>query len=362
MRKKRVLIVDDSVVIRRSLADGLSRDPALEVMGAAPNGRVALMRIPLVHPDVVTLDTEMPEMSGLETLAAIRHIYPKLPVIMLNEPTEQGAAITLDALSSGALDYVTKPETNSKDTLEKFSREVASKIASCCPDVSQQRTIAILDSPSIKSARLSGGSAADKRVDILAIGVSTGGPNALMDLIPQFAADFPIPILIVQHMPPVFTKILAERLAAKCKVHVAEGQLNQKLLPGTAWIAPGDFHMAVERANAAVDIQLHQGPPEKFCRPAVDVLFRSVAEVYGRHVLAVVLTGMGQDGFRGCQQIHAAGGQVLVQDEASSVVWGMPRFIARAGIADEILSLRDLGPEIISRVWRHRAAKPHDLS
>jgi len=188
----------------------------------------------------------------------------------------------------------------------------------------------------------------------VAIAASVGGPNALMDLIPRFSSDFPVPILIVQHMPATFTKFLSARLASKCQIHVAEGSLDQVVMPGHAWIAPGDLHMSVERKGGVVRIVTRRGLPVNSCRPAADVLFRSVAEVYGAHALAVVMTGMGQDGFRGCQDISAAGGQVLVQDEATSVVWGMPGFVVRGGIADRILPLKELGPEIANRVWNQR--------
>jgi two-component system chemotaxis response regulator CheB len=358
MSKKRILIVDDSVVIRRSLANALTRDADLEVVGSASNGRIALMKIPLLHPDVVTLDVEMPDMDGLQALAEIRKRYPQLPVIMLSEPTDRGVAATLDALTLGAKDYVTKPDIamNADDGLQILSDELAAKIVLHCPGAMHQ-------SPPPKSrARIppdgtSPGTtvnAAAPRVDVLAIAVSTGGPNALMDLIPRFPADFPVPILIVQHMPPMFTKLLAERLAAKCKIRVTEASMHQTVLAGGAWIAPGNFHMVVEIDNGLVRIRTQDDPAENFCRPSADVLFRSVAEVYGAGVLAVVMTGMGQDGLRGCETIHAAGGQIVVQDEASSVVWGMPGLIVKAGIADQILPLRALGGEIMDRVSRHR--------
>jgi two-component system chemotaxis response regulator CheB len=175
-----------------------------------------------------------------------------------------------------------------------------------------------------------------------------------MEIMPAFTIDFPVPILIVQHMPPVFTKLLAERLAAKASIPVGEGMLYQTLAPGHAWVAPGDFHMTVERDGDEVRLVTDRSALENSCRPAADVLFRSLARVYGPHVLAVVMTGMGQDGLHGCEQVHAAGGQVIVQDEASSVVWGMPGFVARAGLADKVVPLKGLGAEIANRVWRHR--------
>jgi two-component system chemotaxis response regulator CheB len=361
MLKRRVLIVDDSVVIRRSLTDTLSRDHHFEVVGSAPTGRVAMMKIPIVRPDVVVLDVEMPEMSGIETLTAIRRAYPQLPVIMLSVPTDRGAAETLDALALGARDYVTKPASgmNSDESLRILSGEVISKIQICIPDAARDSLGENSWKPVPASKRLpaSSGTSSTKRVDVLAIGASTGGPNALMELIPALPADFPVPILIVQHMPAMFTKLLAQRLAAKCKISVEEGSSRQRLLPGTAWIAPGDLHMVIAREGDDVRILTHRGPPENSCRPAADVLFRSVAQVYGSHALAVVMTGMGQDGLRGCEQIHAAGGQVLVQDEASSIVWGMPSFVVKAGIADRILPLKVLGGEILNRAWRFRFEK-----
>jgi two-component system chemotaxis response regulator CheB len=359
MSKKRVLIVDDSVVIRRALADALSRCQGLEVVGSAPNGRTALMKIALLHPDVVILDVEMPEMDVLQTLTAMRNVSPEIAVIMLSVPTEQGAAATLEALSLGAKDYVTKPEvaTDIDAVLQTLSGELAAKIDLFCIGVRNAHS----DSNS-QSAELAGlatlpaaVSHAGTRVDVVAIGVSTGGPNALMDLLSGMSVDFPVPILIVQHMPSLFTKLLAERLAAHCKINVVEGRSHQPILPGGAWIAPGDFHMTVERDGATVRIRTQQDHPENSCRPSVDVLFRSVAKVYGPSVLAVVMTGMGQDGFRGCQQIRANGGQVLAQDKASSVVWGMPGVVVRSGMADQVVSLHDLRAEITKRVWSHRS-------
>src|ERR1700730_10265333 len=359
MAKKRVLIVDDSVVIRRALTDALSRNRGLDVLGSAPNARIALMKIPLLHPDVVILDVEMPEMAALQTLTAIRNSSPEIAVILLSVPTEQGVAATLEALSLGAKDYVTKPEiaTDIDDVIETLSGELAAKIDLFCGGVrnEQSDSLSQLADPVGLATLPAAVTRAGTRVDVVAIGVSTGGPNALMDILSGFSADFPVPILIVQHMPSLFTKLLAERLAAHCKISVAEGRSYQSILPGGAWIAPGDFHMIVERDGETVRIRTQQDHPENSCRPSVDVLFRSVAKVYGPNVLAVVMTGMGQDGFRGCQQIRANGGQVLAQDKASSVVWGMPGIVVRSGMADQVVSLQDLRAEISKRVWSHRS-------
>ena len=356
MHDRNLLIVDDSAVIRRALTAALSGQPGLDVVGSASNGRIALMKIPLLHPDVVVLDSEMPEMDGLETLVAIRQAYPLLPVIMLNVPTPEGAAATVEALTRGANDYVVKPAgaVPSDATLQILGDELAARIDVCCPAVPVAPPRPAAHSVAAGTARRMKPAGTTGRVDVVVIGVSTGGPIALMDLLPRFASDFPVPILIVQHMPPVFTKLLAERLATKASISVGEGRSFDTLAPGQAWIAPGDAHMAVRRDGEAIRLVTHRNPPENSCRPAVDVLFRSVAEVYGPRVLAVVMTGMGRDGLRGCEDIQAAGGQVIVQDELSSVVWGMPGFVARAGIADQVLPLDELGAEIIERVGRHR--------
>lgn len=356
MRKRRVLIVDDSVVIRRTLSAALSREHDMEVVGAAPSGRVALMKIPIVQPDVIALDVDMPETDGVSTLTAIRKAYPQLPVVMLNVPTERGAAATLDALTLGALDYVTKPEmgANGDDKLHALTNELISKIRACCSHLPKGGSAELHDVTPNGRTLPAAPTESTKRVDVVAIGVSTGGPNALMEVLSAFPEDFPVPILIVQHMPPVFTKLLAQRLAANSKIRVSEASAGQELFPGTAWIAPGDLHMTVVREVNVVRIAVCRGRPENSCRPAVDVLFRSVAQVYGSHVLAVVMTGMGQDGLRGSQQIHTAGGQVIVQDEASAIVWGMPSFVVKAGIADRIVPLPELASEIVNRVRRCR--------
>ncbi len=359
MRKIRILVVDDSVVIRRMLTDAIV-DPLLEVVGSAPNGRIALARIPQLNPDVVTLDIEMPEMDGLETLAALRKTYPRLPVIMFSTLTERGATATLDALSLGANDYVAKPSNvgSAAKAIEAIQRDLIPKIKACCPTlvaaetVRPRRSSAVVRTTALSPARPLG------RIEVVAIGVSTGGPNALSVLLPALPANFPVPIVIVQHMPPLFTKFLAERLRLKCQFLVEEGSQQQVLSASHAWIAPGDFHMIVERQGTLVRLSTHQGPQENSCRPAVDVLFQSVAEVYGANVLGVVMTGMGKDGLRGSERIRDAGGHIIVQDEASSVVWGMPGFVAAAGLAEKVLPLDQLAGEIVRRAWEGRVPRP----
>jgi two-component system chemotaxis response regulator CheB len=354
MRRTRVLIVDDSVVIRRSLTEALARTPEILVVGSASSGRIALMKIPLLCPDVVALDMEMPDASGVETLSAIRAAHPALSVIVLGSPAGAGHAGLAQALALGAAASVIKPAlgAHTGGARDLLGDELAAKIMKYCPG--QPCFSAIEPEQPPDAPAPAERDRTEARVDVLAIAVSTGGPSALMDLIPRFPKDFPVPIVIVQHMPPIFTTLLAERLAAKSSIRVVEGSLHQMLAPGCASIAPGDFHMAVVRDGAVVRLHVHQAPPENSCRPAADVLFRSVARVYGRHVLAIVMTGMGQDGFIGCERIRAAGGQIIVQDEESSVVWGMPGFVVKAGLADQVLPLSALGPEIIRKVWNRR--------
>jgi two-component system, chemotaxis family, protein-glutamate methylesterase/glutaminase len=356
----RILIVDDSAVIRKVLGEGLTSDPALEVVGTAANGQIAMTKIPQVNPDLVTLDVEMPCMNGLETLVEIRKSYPKLPVIMFSTLTERGAATTLDALAFGASDYVTKPSNTGSlnETLQQIREQLIPKVKALCgsgraaQDAKSGASVCRPLSPPARESAV---------IELLAIGASTGGPNALAELIPAIPGDFPVPVVIVQHMPPVFTRLLAARLNERSPLTVQEGKAGQVLKAGEAWIAPGNYHMTVERVGTTVRLATNQESPENSCRPAVDPMFRSVAKVFGAHVLAVVLTGMGYDGVNGAQHIREKGGQVCVQDEASSVVWGMPGQVAAAGLADGIYPLKSMAQEIIRRVSGKRALCPASL-
>lgn len=359
MTKIRVLVVDDSVVIRRLVTDALNADPALTVAGVAANGQIALAKIPQLRPDIVTLDVEMPELGGLETLVEIRKTHPRLPVIMFSTLTDRGAASTLDALALGANDYVTKPANvgSVSEALQRLRHDLIPKIKHFCgapQEVPRPHPIIPVrkrnDAFSVPSF-----STMEQRVNVVALGVSTGGPEALVKLVPQLPADLPVPVLAVQHMPPIFTKMLADRLDGASSIRVKEAAFGDRPVPGGMWIAPGDFHLAVAAGDGGFVLGINQLPRENSCRPAVDVLFRSVAETYGPHALAVVLTGMGQDGLRGCEAIRQAGGQVIVQDEATSVVWGMPGFVARAGLANAVLPLGEIAHEIVRRTFTGRS-------
>jgi two-component system, chemotaxis family, protein-glutamate methylesterase/glutaminase len=351
MQPFRVLIVDDSAVIRKLLSNLLASDPEIVVAGTAGNGIQALARIPEMKPDLVTLDIEMPGMDGLETLVELRKLYPKLPVIMFSTLTERGATATLDALARGASDYVTKPghSGGSESSRQVVQEELIRKIKSLCSvRTPQQRTM-----PKLAAARPSRRAG---RIDVVAIGSSTGGPNALSALLPQLPGNFPVPIVIVQHMPALFTRLLAERLNTVAPLNVQEGKAGQRLQRGQVWIAPGDNHMTVARKGPEIVLGINRDPQENSCRPAVDVLFRSVAQTCGANVLGVVLTGMGADGTRGSAAIRDAGGEVIAQDEATSVVWGMPGSVVAASLADGIFPLGGIATELVRRVSMHRAS------
>jgi two-component system chemotaxis response regulator CheB len=406
MRRTRVLIVDDSVTIRKLISDLVSAQPELEVAGVAANGRIALAKIPQVCPDVVTLDIEMPELDGLQTLAEIRKTHPHLPVIMFSSLTERAASATLDALALGANDYVTKPSGASglAGAMQRVREELVPKlrhfgaptvtisaspvIRSLVPPAGSLRSLAPLGSlraaapvgllgsaaslrpgtASLRPGALSlrpGAPAGSSRpgvpatrpsnplpraragVDVVAFGCSTGGPNALSQIFARLHPSLPVPVLITQHMPPIFTKLLAERLTSTTPFTVHEARDGDVLVPGQAWLAPGDHHLSLHRVGTEVRIRLTGEPPENSCRPAVDVMFRAVASVYGARALGVILTGMGQDGLRGCQELHDLGAEIVVQDQATSVVWGMPGLVARAGLASAVVPVGRVADEVI---------------
>lgn len=356
MDKIRVLVVDDSSTMRRIITDVLSADPELEVVGTAANGRIALEKLPELKPDVMTLDIEMPEMDGLQTVPHVKRSHSRLPIIMFSSLTEQGASHTLQALALGAADYVTKPTAQGAagDLKSTIAEELIGKIKALTRNsrrglstsaptgvtaVSAPQVIPLPSTPCV--------------AQIVAVGVSTGGPNALPEVIGRLPKNFGCPIVVVQHMPPTFTKMFADRLNGSSELTVCEAHDGQELQPGAVYVAPGGYHMFLKRdaATNVVRVALNQDAPENSCRPAADVLFRSVAELYGERALAVVLTGMGQDGLRGCQAIAAAGGSVLAQDQATSVVWGMPGAVVNAGLARAVLPLDKVAAGVIDAAY-----------
>jgi two-component system chemotaxis response regulator CheB len=351
MPKLRVLIVDDAVVVRKILTDAVGSEADMEVHTAA-SGRIALMKLPQINPDAITLDMEMPELDGVQTVKEIRKTHPKTPIIMFSTLTVQGAEATLDALAAGANDYVTKPANvgSVAVAIARIKAELVPMIRALCgvSEVRPQEAAPLASKPMFRPKASSG------PIEAVTIGISTGGPNALSQMLPHLPRNLPVPILIVQHMPPLFTKLLAARLAEQCPLDVKEGVAGMPVCPGHIIIAPGGKHMVVQRSGDGVVIATNMDPPLNSCRPAVDALFRSVATVYGARALALVLTGMGNDGMRGCEYIRDAGGQIVVQDEESSVVWGMPGSVARAGLAQKILALTQIAPEIVRRVNQNR--------
>lgn len=381
MDKVRVLIVDDSAVMRKIIASALQKDPSIEVVGFAANGLQAIEAIKTYSPDVMTLDIEMPEMDGLTALREIRKTNKYLPIIMFSSLTHKGAQAAVMALTAGASDYVGKPATSAGSVDGAFKvleTELIPKIIGLAKRVKSRQVREAEDAREINSSQTKSLGAQfkpqvvsavgalptkAKSVEVrtlqsiipvkpaqaVCIGVSTGGPMALMQVFSQITMALTVPIFIVQHMPPSFTALLAARLSAAGVMTVKEAEEGEVALPGNGYIAPGGFHMTLERSGTKTIIHLNTEPPENSCRPAVDVLFRAAAEVYGGGVLAVILTGMGYDGLKGCQAIAAKGGQVIAQDEATSVIWGMPGAVVQAGLANSILPIEKISEEIVFR-------------
>jgi two-component system chemotaxis response regulator CheB len=370
-RPTRILIVDDSAVMRSLLRSVICTGAGLEVAGTAANGESALNAVETIRPDLVLLDVEMPVMDGLVTLKKLRERGHRMPVIMCSALTQRGARVTLEALAGGASDYVAKPtqQAGRESAIQALAQDLVPKIHALTsrPLGWQQTPDRSLDQSLIPVARrapLMFPLAAPRKLppffaapSVVAIGVSTGGPAALDLFLPRLPADFPLPVLIVQHMPEMFTGLFAERLNGRCHLSVREAVEGEPVRAGTVYIARGNWHMEVlasARAGLPATLRLNQAEPENHCRPSVDVLFRSAALAYGAGVLAVVLTGMGCDGLAGCRAIRACGGGVLAQDQATSAVWGMPGAVVQAGLADRTLPLNDLAPEILRLADRNR--------
>ena len=359
-------MVDDTVVYRRIVGDVVAGLDGAELVGTASNGRIALEKMKRLDVDVVLLDIEMPEMDGMEALEILRREYPDVSVIMVSGVNKYSAGIAVKALAGGALDFVCKPEGNdpqsSRDHLvahiEPLLRLVAYRrsLRKERP-VQVGRGVGEGESDDVQIRPFKHEAPKPTRIDVVAFGVSTGGPDALEKVIPQLPPDLGVPIIIVQHMPPVFTKSLAESLDKRSAVSVQEAVDGQAIEPNIALIAPGGRHMVVRsrrdadtgRRNAVVG--LNDSPPENNCRPAVDTTFRSIAAHYGGTVLAVVMTGMGEDGCEGVRAMKRKGCLCLTQNRESCVVYGMPRVVDRAGLSDEQVALADL-PSRISALVR----------
>jgi two-component system, chemotaxis family, protein-glutamate methylesterase/glutaminase len=359
-RRTRILIVDDSAVMRSLLRSVVSTDAGLEVAGTAADGASALSTLENLHPDLVLLDVEMPVMDGLVTLRRLRARGHRMPVIMCSSLTQRGAKVTIEALAGGASDYVAKPagQSDREAAIQTLAQDLIPKVhALTCRLQSPSRPVfsGAASIPLILPLAPHRSQPISSIPEVLAIGVSTGGPAALDVLLPALPPDFPLPVVIVQHMPELFTKLFAERLNSRCRLRVREAAEGDPVRAGTVYIARGNWHievLAAASASSPATLHLNQGPLENHCRPAVDALFRSTAAVYGSGVLAVVLTGMGSDGLAGCRIIRSQGGSVLAQDQATSAVWGMPGAVANAGLAHRVLPLNAIAPEILRIVSR----------
>ncbi len=359
----RVLVVDDTVVYRRILSDVVSALDGLTLVGTAAHGRLALTKMEHNPVDLVLLDVEMPEMDGLATLDALHTRYPDVGVIMISGANQNAAKNTLLALDKGALDFVKKPEAdsfeaNKKQLIEQLKPLVRVFITRRNLRASPSRTTSPERSKPAVAPPSTPTTAAPERTapipthfDIVVVGVSTGGPNALAEFLAGLPATIDVPVLIAQHMPPVFTATLAEHLDKKSALTVCEARADQALLPNHVYIAPGGWHMVVrntgEGARKDYCIGLNTNPPENSCRPSVDVLFRSVAAQYDGNILAVVLTGMGADGREGVRAMKRRGCYCLTQDEASCVVYGMPQAVVAAGLSDAQVSLSQIAQHVL---------------
>lgn len=347
-RPLRVLVVDDSAVVRSAVVHALAGEPDLAVVGSAPNGRIGLAKVEQFEPDVLVLDVEMPDMNGLEVLHALEQRPGRPAVVMFSSLTERGASTTIEALIAGADDYAPKP-SGSGEVLAAIRAQLLPKIR----QVACSRARRCAACPGGGSGRPAPPrSAASPGCSAIVIGVSTGGPNALAALVAALPESLNVPVLVVQHMPPLFLRLLAERLGKLTRLPVEEARDGAALSGGAVLVAPGDAHLTVAQAQGRPRVRLESSAPRNSCRPSADVLFESAAAAYGPRALAVVLTGMGQDGLEGARAIKRAGGCVLAQDERTSVVWGMPGSVVKAGLADAVLPLESIAPAIVSRLTR----------
>jgi two-component system chemotaxis response regulator CheB len=353
-RRIRVLIVDDSALVRSILSDMLSADPGIEVVGVASDAHIAREKIKQLNPDVLTLDVEMPKMDGLTFLRNLMRLRP-MPVVMVSSLTERGADVTLDALAIGAVDFLPKPKIDVAATLRDYSDELIDKIKNAAHAsvraLDAQRLATLATKPRYTADAVLPRTTApriSRTTDrIIAIGASTGGTEAIKAVLMGMPPDSP-GIVIAQHIPKAFSTPFAKRMNDCCQMTVYEAEDGQQILAGHVYIAPGDRHLIVERDGARYVCRLDDGTPVNRHKPSVDVLFRSVAQNAGRNAIGVILTGMGKDGARGLKEMLEAGSQTIAQDEATSVVWGMPGEAVNIGAAQHVIPLDDVSNKITS--------------
>ncbi len=350
MNKIRVMVVDDSALMRKLISEILMRDPEMEVVNTAMDGLFALKKISQTKPDVITLDLEMPRMDGLTALRYIVNDY-RIPVVLVSSFTTQGGHLTLDALALGAVDFVTKPKNVLSSHFSEMAHELVQKVKTA-----SRVSVKKLTDANKQVLPPSFSILPEKQVPVrypakvIAIGISTGGPNAISFLLPQLPEDFPAAILIVQHMPEGFTQMFADRLNHICRVRVKESQDGDPLLPGTALIAPGDRHLKIAKVGMGYIAVHSESPPVNGHRPSVDVLFDSVSQECGSHAIGLIMTGMGEDGARGLGRIKSSGGYTMAQDEESCVVFGMPKAAIELGNVSEVVSLQSISNRLTSLV------------
>lgn len=354
----RVMLVDDSVIVRGLISRALSALPHIEIVASAGNGAQAIPVAKEHQPDIIVLDIEMPEMDGITALPKLMEVSPRTKIIMASTLTLRNASISMRALSLGAADYVAKPEAKRPEELQAFYRELYSKILALAgvPDapaipVGTLAAKPVAAAAAVPTAYPLAPSAPFAPVRALAIASSTGGPQALQKLFDGIKGKLNhLPIFVTQHMPAMFTAILAEQLSKVGARGCTEGKHGEKALPGHVYIAPGDYHMLAVKEGGGVVLRLTQDPPVNFCRPAADPMLQSLSAVYGSGLLTVVLTGMGQDGLEGARVVVANGGNVVAQDEATSVVWGMPKAVAVGGLCRAVLPLQEIPGYLIKSV------------
>ncbi|MCA7012729.1 chemotaxis response regulator protein-glutamate methylesterase [Dickeya dadantii] len=349
MSKIKVLCVDDSALMRQIMTEIINSHPDMEVVATAPDPLVARDLIKKFNPQVLTLDVEMPRMDGLDFLEKLMRLRP-MPVVMVSSLTGKGSEITLRALELGAIDFVTKPQLGIREGMLAYSELIAEKIRMAAKARLPQRnaapvpTVLIPSTPLLSSEKL------------IAIGASTGGTEAIRHVLQPLPPTSPA-LLITQHMPPGFTKSFAERLNKLCQITVKEAEDGERVLPGHAYIAPGARHLELARSGANYQVKLHDGPPVNRHRPSVDVLFHSVAQYAGRNAVGVILTGMGNDGAAGMLELHKAGAYTIAQNEASCVVFGMPREAIALGGVDEVVDLHQVSQRMLAQVSAGQALR-----
>ncbi|OGG93662.1 MAG: hypothetical protein A2508_06205 [Candidatus Lambdaproteobacteria bacterium RIFOXYD12_FULL_49_8] len=350
----KIMVVDDTITYRQIMSKVVEMVPGTELVTSAASGRAALMKIPSTKPDLIFLDVMMPDLDGIQTLRLIKQDFPNIHVVMVSGIDKEMAQATLDSLAAGALTFVAKPQGGAMEESLKQLVEALTPLVDLVREMVYGETKETLRVTAPLKPVLSPDKGVGRAIDLILIGISTGGPNALNALFGSIKSKFPCPVLIVQHMPPMFTASLAERLDQISPMSIKEAQEGDRLHPGEVYIAPGGIHMTINKAAGGFRIALNDGPPVNHCKPAVDVLFESVAGLDGVHALSVVMTGMGRDGTEGVKLLKQRGTYCLIQDQATSVVWGMPGSVSEAGIADEVLPLEKIGDRLVQLANQYR--------